>query len=254
MIDTQNSRPTHEIELEKVGIEGLNKFVTLEWSAHKYNVLVTIDSYIKLPHDQKGAHMNRFVESINETSDKIASLEELAESISLNASKRHGFECETKVASELPFRKLKPNGHEENSIIKVFAKYSTKTKRSLVGFSLIGTLACPCSKEITNGLTHNQRGELSVEMDVTGNDVELHDIIDRCNDCFSSPTFSLLKRSEERSIVERMHQNPKFVEDVTRECISSLKRKYANKFCKIRCVSFESIHDHNVSAEWTGVL
>ncbi|MBI1971753.1 MAG: GTP cyclohydrolase I FolE2 [Candidatus Aenigmarchaeota archaeon] len=254
MIDTQNSRPTHEIGLEKVGVEGLKKFVTIERPAHKYQVLVTIDSYIKLPHDQKGAHMSRFVESVNGTPDKTASLEELAKIIAVDASERHGFGCETKVTGELPFRRLKPNGHEENGTIKAFAKYSTETRRSLVGFSLTGTLACPCSKEMTNGLTHNQRGELSVEVDVTGNDVELHDVVTGCNDCFSSPTFSLLKRPEEKGIVERMHLNPKFVEDVTRECVSSLKRKYPDKFCKVRCVSFESIHDHNVTAEWAGVL
>ena len=39
-------------------------------------------------------------------------------------------------------------------------------------FSVNGALACPCSKEMCNGLTHNQRGNLSIDIDVSKGKVE----------------------------------------------------------------------------------
>jgi GTP cyclohydrolase FolE2 len=103
------------------------------------------------------------------------------------------------------------------------------------------------------GLTHNQRGSLSVEIDVTEN-TDLLDVLKICSQSFSSPTFSLLKRPEEKKVVENMHKNAKFVEDVTRQCVKLLKEKYPKRYCTVKCVSFESIHDHNVCSEWRGTL
>jgi GTP cyclohydrolase FolE2 len=136
----------------------------------------------------------------------------------------------------------------------MFAKFSTKSKRKTVGVSVNGVLACPCSKELCNGLTHNQRGRLTVEIETFDNDIELLDVIDICNQSFSSPTFSLLKRLEEKEIVEKMHKNARFVEDVVRKCVQLLKEKYPKRSCKVKCVSYESIHDHNVCSEWSGIL
>lgn len=254
MIDVQNSEPEHKIELERVGIEGLRHAVIIKRPTYNRQSIVTINSYIILPSNQRGAHMSRFVESVNSIPDEISSIEDLAELIANDALKRHGFDCETEITSDLPFEKIKPSGKKENGVAKMFSRYSTRTRRKTVGVSVTGILACPCSKELTNGLTHNQRGELSVGIEITNDDVELYDIIDLMNKCFSSPTFSLLKRPEEKGIVEKIHQNPKFVEDVTRECVTLLRERYPKKYCKVKCISFESIHDHNVFAEWNGVL
>ena len=135
----------------------------------------------------------------------------------------------------------------------MFARYSTKTGKKTAGITINGALACPCSKEMCNGLTHNQRGSLSVEIDITEN-TDLLDVLKICSQSFSSPTFSLLKRPEEKKVVESMHKNAKFVEDVTRQCVQLLKEKYPKRFCMVKCVSFESIHDHNVCSEWSGSL
>jgi len=124
----------------------------------------------------------------------------------------------------------------------------------MVGVSVNGVLACPCSKEICNGLTHNQRGTLTVEIDISRNNIELLNVIEICSQSFSSQTFSLLKRQEEKEVVEKIHLNPKFVEDVVRQCVQLLKEKYPKRYCKVKCVSFESIHDHNVCSEWSGTL
>ena len=252
--DIQNERPENEIVLEKVGVEGLKKYVIVKRPEKDYHAIVTVNSYITLPAKLRGVHMSRFVESVEEIPVEAMSIEDLAEQICQNAFAKHGFHCSTEVFSELPYERTRPNGEKENSVAQMFARYSTKLKQKTVGISVNGALACPCSREMCNGLTHNQRGTLSVEIDISKNNIELLNIIDICSQSFSSPTFSLLKRPEEKEVVERMHKNPRFVEDVVRKCVQLLKERYPKRYCRVKCVSFESIHDHNVCSEWWGIL
>jgi len=254
IIDVQNEKPENEIELEKVGVEGLKKFVLIKRPNKTYHIIAIINSYITLPSNLRGAHMSRFIESINDIPAEANSIEELAEIISKNASKRHKLGCYTEVSSDLPFERVRPNGEKESAIATMFARFSTKDDKKSVGVSVTGVLACPCAKEMCGGLTHNQRGVLTIELDTSKNSIELLDVVDIGQQSFSAPTFSLLKRPEEKEIVEKIHKNPKFVEDVVRSCVQSLKEKYPERYCRVKCVSFESIHDHNVCSEWSGVL
>jgi len=252
-VDVQNQKPENAIELEKVGIEGLRKLVCLQRANVTYNVIVTINSYITLPANLRGVHMSRFVESVKATPTTASSIEDLAEMISKQALEKHGFDSQTEVFGELPYERTRPSGEKESSIAQMFAKYSTKTKKKTAGIQINGALACPCSKEMCNGLTHNQRGSLSVEID-SNQKTQLLDIIEICSQSFSSPIFSLLKRPEEKKVVEKMHENARFVEDVTRKCVQLLKEKYPGRCSRVKCVSIESIHDHNVFSEWQGIL
>ena len=254
MIDIQNEKPENEIALERVGVEGLKKFILIKRPNKTYHIIATINSYITLPSHLRGAHMSRFVESVNDIPTEAHSIEEVAETISRNALSRHKLDCYTKVLSDLPFERVKPNGQKESAIARMFARFSTKNDGKSVGVSVTGVLACPCAKEMCDGLTHNQRGILTIEIDTSKNPIELLDLVDIGQRSFSAPTFSLLKRPEEKEIVERIHQNPRFVEDVVRKCIQLLREKYQKRYCIVKCVSFESIHDHNVCSEWRGVL
>lgn len=253
VIDVQNEKPENEIELEKVGVEGLRKLVRVKRPEGTINTIVTINSYITLPSHLRGVHMSRFIETVEEIPPEALSIENLAEQISKVAFKKHGFHCQTEVFGDLPFYRTRPSGKKENSIAQMFARYSTKTGKKTAGITINGALACPCSKEMCNGLTHNQRGALSVEIDITKS-TDLLDVLKICSQSFSSPTYSLLKRPEEKKVVEQMHENAKFVEDVTRQCVQLLKEKYPNRYCIVKCVSLESIHDHNVCSEWRGLL
>jgi len=254
MSDVQNQKPENEIELEKVGVEGLKKYVVIKRPDKTYHAIVMINSYITLPSNLRGAHMSRFAESIAEVPSESSSIEDLAEEIAKRAYQKHGFHCYTEVFGELPYERTRPSGEKEKAIADMFGKFSTKSKKKIVGVSINGILACPCSKELTGGLTHNQRGKITVEIDVSDNKVDLFDIIELCKQSFSSPTFSILKRPEEKEIVERIHENPRFVEDVVRKCVQLLKKKYPGRYCRVKCVSYESVHDHNVCSEWSGIL
>lgn len=85
-----------------------------------------------------------------------------------------------------------------------------------------------------------ERGEITIKTTL---------IIQICESSFSSPTFSLLKSEDEKFLVEKMHSNPKFVEDLVRECFEKVKNLGIKAKVHIKAVSYESIHKHNVISE-----
>ena len=87
----------------------------------------------------------------------------------------------------------------------------------------------------------------------SGTDVEADDLIEIIELSQSSPTFEILKRSDEGRVVLDAHENPKFVEDVVRDILHHIIQRYPDLHgetkIKVRSISEESIHKHNALAE-----
>ena len=124
--------------------------------------------------------------------------------------------------------------------------------------------ACPCAMEVIRTIgnykneispTHNQRNITTLMIEVPGDDksVDANDLITIAENSFSSPTFGILKRHEEGLLVYNAHKNPKFVEDVVRDILSYILKKYKDLpddvIVIVRSESEESIHKHNAFAE-----
>jgi len=84
-------------------------------------------------------------------------------------------------------------------------------------------------------------------------EIEADDLIEIVESSLSSPTYGILKRADEANVVLRAHENPKFVEDVVREILGKLLRRYPrledSVHVTVRSESEESIHKHNAFAE-----
>lgn len=154
-----------------------------------------------------------------------------------------------------------------------------------IGASAVGMTVCPCAKEMSqeyaaeiiktrkdihvteedlNKLinilpfsSHNQRsnGTIIVQIkDLTGQKLDVLDIIDVIEESMSGKIQSVLKRPEEAELVRSAHLKPLFSEDVIREMAKNfilgnfpnLEDDYEIEF---NIESFESIHPHNVYAE-----
>jgi GTP cyclohydrolase I/GTP cyclohydrolase-4 len=67
-----------------------------------------------------------------------------------------------------------------------------------------------------------------------------------------------MKRSDELSVVEKAHAQPRFVEDCVREMIRRVVEAYPelddDGFVCARQENLETIHRHNVVAERTGLV
>lgn len=83
--------------------------------------------------------------------------------------------------------------------------------------------------------------------------VDADDLIEIVEKSFSSPTYSILKRKEEAELVLQAHTKPKFVEDVVRDILSAVLKRYKDLPDEVlviaRSESEESIHKHNAFAE-----
>ena len=65
----------------------------------------------------------------------------------------------------------------------------------------------------------------------------------------------LLKRVDEKHVTEKAYDNPRFVEDLSREVTLRLKRDPRVRWFAVEVENFESIHAHNAYAsieQWNG--
>jgi len=106
---------------------------------------------------------------------------------------------------------------------------------------------CPCSKEISERGAHNQRAEVTVSVRMNSL-IWIEEIIDIVETSASAPTYSLLKREDEKFITEHSYDNPRFVEDLSREVVLKLNKDSRVDWYRVEVLSQESIHNHEAYA------
>lgn len=111
-------------------------------------------------------------------------------------------------------------------------------------FAVQGITACPCSKKMI-GIGHMQRAELTLVLK-SRKAVDARRTVSKIEECFSAPSKEEMKRVEEARKILEAQANPRFAEDLVRECV----RRFPNAlFVSGRC--FESIHAHDAVATWS---
>ena len=111
-------------------------------------------------------------------------------------------------------------------------------------FSIEGMTACPCSKEMV-GIGHMQRARMTLVLR-SEKALDSMGIVGRIAECFSAFPKEQMKRLEEAKKILEAQANPKFAEDLVRECVSRFPNAL---FVSARC--FESIHAHDAVATWS---
>lgn len=258
--ETQECTPSFEKGLERVGIKGLRTLVKTGFEGHIYKFVPTFDIYIDLKADKKGIHMSRLVESISEivteeAAFQCSTFEELEKKIIDRLNEKHDFErAEVALAAELVTEKKTPVSKKtsmETHDIEVVLIYCGGEYIKELKVTVVGNTACPHSKENTNR-PHIQRAisdlEITCPLDAQ---IGLTDMIACVESAFSSEVYTIVKTDDENELVRRIYDNPKFVEDVTRDILSEASRKFGRKADSIfaRTRSQESIHRHDVVAE-----
>jgi GTP cyclohydrolase-4 len=282
-LDVQNRRVEDGFRLTRVGITGVIKPVVVDRAGKDNHLMAEIDVFVDLPSTQKGSHMSRNVEIITEMIDesvrsKVHSLEELAGKICKELLDRHDYAgyAEVTMRSLYFLERRTEGGRKTLEPFKLMAKATARRGNGLmkqVGVEVEGMTACPCAMETVQHrlsgsvpevaslvaqnvpmITHNQRNRTTLMMEVPEHvDIEADDLIDIVEGALSSPTFGILKRDDEASVVLRAHRNPKFVEDVVRDILGKLLERYGDLedsvHLTVRSESEESIHKHNAFAE-----
>lgn len=283
--DVQALRSLHPYRLSRVGVTGLRKPVRVRRPGREGETLVaSFDVYVDLPSEQRGIHMSRNVEAVNATIDELVreptgGLEDLAARIAETLLRKHDYATIAEVEVEADyFRERRTPAHgaptlEHYGLVATAVAERGEAVRRGIGVLVTGMTACPCAMEGTRRIlrdrgadvadiptiTHNQRNHvlLLLETGVAGA-VEADDLLDVAEEALSAPTFELLKRGDETSLVMMAHEHPRFVEDVVREALARVAKRYAHlpddTVVLVRSDADESIHKHNAVAEESRTL
>ncbi|MCL4519272.1 MAG: GTP cyclohydrolase I FolE2 [Thaumarchaeota archaeon] len=245
--------------IDRVGISGLRTALRLNNRGGETDFLAEIDLFIDLDTERKGIHMSRLVESINEVVSKGSrkarhSFETLGAGILSELKRRHKYgRAEITMKTTMFMRRHTPvtgkiTDEPYDVAIKVISSGSETLKNLRV--RAIGNTLCPHSLETTGGKAHVQRAELDLQIETSIKEkIPLEELIEICDKSFSTPTYTVLKTVDEAALVEDMFRNPKFVEDVARDCFKQTKNLNFKGRVKIRATSLESIHKHNAISE-----
>jgi GTP cyclohydrolase IV len=224
----------------------------------------------------------------------VYEIEELCNDVAKSLLRRHEYatRSEVRMKSEYVVKREAPSTKMKcQEVVDIFAE-ATATRleegdiavKKLIGAEVVGMTACPCAQEIMRDnaktalrelgvdletvmnflnkvpmATHNQRGRGIISLEVSGDvDVSLETIIKIIESSMSSSIVELLKRSDEAMVVERAHQNPKFVEDCVRTMAQNIVSEFTHvpdsALVTIKQINEESIHRHNAFAERVALL
>lgn len=281
--DVQNSRPFERFKLSRVGVRGVKKPVVVRRPGGRTVTLnADIELFVDLPSHQKGSHLSRNVEIVGDILDRsvrtpVKSLEELCAKISREMLKRHEYANQSEISMKADYFLEREHAGKRSIehyrlLARAIGSRADNSVRKLIGVEVTGMTACPCAMEVVRDrlsdkhprqkdfladfpmLTHNQRNVSSLQIEVPEElEVEADDLIEIIEDSVSSPTYEILKRSAEGSLVYKAHEKPRFVEDVVRNILSRVLQKYKglpdSVIVTVASESEESIHKHNAFAE-----
>ncbi len=259
-----------------MGVTGVEKVIRIRDELF----FARLECFVDLSSEQKGAHMSRFEEVVNEAIGEVVlkespfRAETLATHIAELVRERQGAErAEVTIAARYPEHKPAPvSGIRTQEIYTLYGRAVALPggTRRMVGVSATGMTACPCAQELVVArarerlraddfseeqiervfervpvATHNQRGLGTLHIGcVEGCDSEIDasTLLEIVEGSMSSEIYELMKRSDEVEVVEKAHRRPRFVEDCVRETISGVVRR----FPELDDASFVSARQENL--------
>jgi GTP cyclohydrolase IV len=278
--DVQASAPTIHVSLSRVGVTNVEKVIRIGPPGAEQLYYAKLDCFVDLGPKQKGAHMSRFEEAVNDVIGEVVigesgfKAEQLAQHIAERVRERQdALRAEVTIAARYPEHKPAPvSGIPTQEIYTLYGSavaFEHGTRR-LVGVAAQGMTACPCAQQLVAGrsrerlaadgftdgeiarifaavpvATHNQRGLGTLYVGCPEScDMELEaDVLLRVvENSMSSEIYELMKRSDEAAVVEKAHRRPRFVEDCVREMI----RGVVDELAELRADAFVSARQENL--------
>jgi len=258
--DVQAQPPMVQVSLSRVGVTGVEKIVRVRQNGEEQLFSARLECFVDLGPQQKGAHMSRFEEVVNDVLGEVVlgeatfKAEALAQRVAeLVRERQEAARAEVTVAARYPEHKPAPvSGIATQEIYTLYgsAVASASGTRRLVGVAAQGMTACPCAQQLVMGAsrerllddgfsedevqrifghvpvaTHNQRGLGTLHVGVpeaAGTEIEARTLLDIVEGSMSSEIYELMKRTDEGAVVEKAHRRPRFVEDCVREMIAGV--------------------------------
>src|SRR5215213_3578565 len=255
--DVQEQLPTLHVSLSRVGVTNVEKVIRIGDNGTERLYWAKLDCFVDLGPRQKGAHMSRFEEVVNDAigevvlSERVFRAETLAMHIAEKVRDRQDARrAEVRIEARYPEHRPAPvSGIATQEIYALLgaAVASEAGTRRLVGVQAQGMTACPCAQTLVQArsrerlledgfsedeierifaavpvATHNQRGLGTLHIgcpETCDTDIDAQWLVKIVEESMSSEIYELMKRSDEGAVVEKAHRRPRFVEDCVREMI-----------------------------------
>jgi GTP cyclohydrolase IV len=264
LVDVQARSPALALSLSRVGVTAVEKVIRLGRSGSEQLFSARFECVIELGPDQKGAHMSRFEEVVNESIGEVLlrdvpfKAETLAEHIAqLVRTRQNARRAEVTVEARFPEHKPAPVSGvmtQELYTLHGCAVATALGTRRLTGVTAQGMTACPCAQELIAGearerlahegfdaedidkilqavpvATHNQRGLGTLYIgcpELCEEEIEAATLLEIVEQSMSSEIYELMKRSDEAHVVAKAHRRPRFVEDCVREMVRGVIERF----------------------------
>ncbi|MFX1385586.1 MAG: GTP cyclohydrolase MptA [Promethearchaeota archaeon] len=161
--DLQDSGSGIDIPIDKVGIVELEKKVEIVQENKRYSFYPKISALINLPADQRGIHMSRTSETIEEVINEVIfkptpTIELVGDRIVKKLMKRHPYTSKAEVKLEgkivVQVRENDERIIQKSYNISSFVTASRDDTGNIdynyfIGASAVGMTVCPCAKELS---------------------------------------------------------------------------------------------------------
>jgi len=248
--DVQKEKPRLVVGLNRVGVKNIQKIIRIKNNEKENLFYSTIDIFVDLLPQQKGAHMSRFDETITQIIDetiqkKVMVIEDFATYMAEMARKRqHAHRAEVRIKAKYPVEEMAPVSKKKTQKINTIMGRAVSTKngsRHLVGVETNGMTVCPCAQQMIK-----EYAEEKLEKEgFTKEQLE--------------KVFKYIPMpSHNQEIVRKAHLNPRFVEDVVREMVALTIKEFDflsdDDYFLAKQTNYEGIHSYEVYAERSGTI
>ncbi|MHA1264718.1 MAG: GTP cyclohydrolase MptA [Candidatus Helarchaeota archaeon] len=159
--DTQSQLPKYMISIDKVGVINLRKRIKILHGSKAYEFSPLFSAFVMLPKQQRGIHMSRSSETIEEVIDELSyhaysSLESVCKIMAETLLKKHDYSTRSEVSAKgiLVVDSLQEGFGKRQRGYEVFSKAISVSSptgfktRMFLGASAEGMTTCPCAKEL----------------------------------------------------------------------------------------------------------
>src|SRR5437868_4393063 len=232
IVDVQSQSPPVALSLSRVGVTGVEKVIRIRQNGDTQLFSARFECVVDLGGDQKGAHMSRFEEVVNEAIGQVVlgestfKAETLAEHIAqLVRERQQARRAEVTVEARFPEHKPAPvSGIQTQELYTLHgsAICSELGTRRLIGVTAQGITACPCAQQLVAGTarerlaghefseeeidrileavpvaTHNQRGLGTLHVGCTelcDDEIDAATLLEIVEHAMSSEIYELMMR------------------------------------------------------------
>ena len=251
--DVAAAPDTRGVAVQRVGVREVHLPIQIRRKDDGFDqVLARVDMSVDLPTDYRGTHMSRFLEILFRSSQRPIAQWDVEHTLRETRDALSARRARLELRFTYFITKHAPVSQEPSAL-----DYDCSFLGELDGEDYMFTLGvtvpvhclCPCSKEISRYGAHNQRAVIRARVRcVPGKFIWIEDLVAMLEAQASAPLYPLLKREDEKWVTEHAYDNPKFVEDVVRDCILLFRNDPRVHGFRVECETAESIHNHQAYA------